>query len=139
MLLDGIELDLDGRSLGLANAKLLQTLPRELIISRNGREMDAVELDSASVILKGLDAYALVHGSTLLADSMVVDGAVVSLYRDKQRSDDERTKPMPSEIMDRIPFAVDPGALGGLNADVVFTGGSYGSFSPDHQSDQDGR
>ncbi|MCB0794836.1 MAG: DUF748 domain-containing protein [Flavobacteriales bacterium] len=120
MLLDGIELDLDGRSLGLANAKLLQTLPRELIISRNGREMDAVELDSASVILKGLDAYALVHGSTLLADSMVVDGAVVSLYRDKQRSDDERTKPMPSEIMDRIPFAVDLGALAVRNSTIQY-------------------
>lgn len=92
------------RNLSFDSLSLFPAQPLDSVLAHAPYQLDYITMKAGAVSINGLDVARYEKDSTLLADSVLINDGLLTVFRDKKppRSPHKKDKPMPVEILKKI-------------------------------------
>lgn len=118
--IDSLHLDTHDRMIRTVGLALLPQLPQSDYAELNHNHSDWTQLETAITVWSGVDFPALVRERIVSIDTIKIQGAKISSYKNRQVPQPQREKQLLSQTIRELPIALRVGCIDFGPLDIVY-------------------
>ncbi len=118
--IDSLHLDTHDRMIRTVGLALLPQLPQSDYAELNHNHSDWTQLETATTVWSGVDFPALVKERIVSIDTIKIQGAKISSYKNRQVPQPQREKQLLSQTIRELPIALRVGCIDFGPLDIVY-------------------
>ncbi len=118
--IDSLHLDTHDRMIRTVGLALLPQLPQSDYAELNHNHSDWTQLETATTVWSGVDFPALVKERIVSIDTIKIQGAKISSYKNRQVPQPQREKQLLSQTIRELPVALRVGCIDFGPLDIIY-------------------